>query len=334
MTRTPAVSVLLPVRDAEPWLEQALASLASQTFADFEVLIQDDGSTDASVAIAARYAADDGRFRLEHGPSAGIVSALTRARARARARVLARMDADDVSHPDRLARLVAAASAHPDVGFFASQIRYFPRDGLTEGLRLYEAWINGCLTHEAIVRDRLVECPMPHPAWMVRAEAFDALGGYRAGDFPEDYDLFLRAVEMGVRFHKVAEVLLDWRDFPTRASRTDTRYALERFRELKLDHLVRRVVSGGEQVVVAGERRPVGRWIRALQERGVDVVAWLDEGDGPGVRTVPACAWARAHVHARAHALAVARTHEDRTKLVQRLAEAGFREPERVTRLA
>ncbi len=332
MTAPPPVSVLLPVRDATPWLDEALASLEGQTCGEFEVLIQDDGSGDDSVDRARAVARRDPRFQVEAGPPGGLVAALRRARERAQGALLVRMDADDLARPRRLAALVEAARAHPEAAFFASRIRYFPREGLSEGMRAYEAWLNGCLSHEAIVRDRFVECPLPHPAWAIRAAVYDALGGYAEGDGPEDYDLFLRAVEAGVRFHKVPDVLLDWRERPTRTSRTDPRYGRGAFRRLKLRYLVRWI--GERDAVVAGGGKGARRWVRALSKAGVGASAW----DGEASR---ARACTRSHARAREGAreggrvaLAVARDHADREALVRRLQAAGWVEPLDLARLA
>src|SRR4029077_16547669 len=93
------------------------------------------------------------------------------------------------------------------------------------GMRSYVGRLNGLLDHNAITRDLFVESPFSRPTVMMRAELFRRLGGYREFDGPEDYDLWLRAHAAGARFATLAEVLLDWRDGPSRLSRTDPRYA-------------------------------------------------------------------------------------------------------------
>lgn len=273
---TPRLSVLLPVRDAAETLEPTLASLQAQTHTDFEVLVQDDGSRDRSEEIARRFAAGDPRFRLEQQPPRGIVAALNAAAKRARGPLLVRMDADDLAHPDRLGDLLAFADTHPDVAFFASRVRYVPREGLSAGMLRYEGWINGLLTHEAMHRDRFVECPLPHPAWAIRRDTFDALGGYREGDFPEDYDLFLRAATAGVRFGKVDRCLLDWRDHPARMSRTSQRFTLDRFFALKVEYLTPLLAERKRDVAVIGGGKHGKRWVRALAAEGLHVPYLMD----------------------------------------------------------
>ena len=287
MSAAPPLSVVLPVRDGGAFFPEALDSLAAQTFGDYELLIQDDGSTDGSLELARERARDDRRIHVESGPALGVVHAANRATERARAALILRMDADDVARPDRFARQVEFATAHPDVGMFGSRIAYFPRDALGDGMRHYEAWLNGVLTHDAIWRERFVEYPLPHPTTVVRAEVFRRVGGFRDGDFPEDYDFFLRAAAAGVRFGKHPDVLLDWRHGAHRTTGSDPRYGLDRFRALKVHHL--RAVLGDRPVALVGAGRAGKAWADALGASGIEPAMFVDEHQdriGPDVRGV------------------------------------------------
>jgi hypothetical protein len=174
----PIVSVLLPVRDEALYLAEALASLSAQTFSDFEVLVVDDGSTDGSSEIARDHARGDGRFRLVSQEALGIVAALEHGRAEARGRLIARMDGDDVALPGRLEAQVDAL-ADGALAACGGRVAYFPEEAVRDGARRYERWLNGLVTPEAAARDVFVECPLPHPALTVRADALAAAGGYR-----------------------------------------------------------------------------------------------------------------------------------------------------------
>jgi len=265
--------VLLPVRDGQETLPACLDSLAAQTFADHEVVAVDDGSSDATPAILAAAARADSRLRVVRTPPRGLVAALNTGLAHARGPLLARMDADDLCHPDRLVLQVRGLEADPRCAILGCRVEAGPVAG---GMRDYVAWLNGLLTHEDIVRDLLVESPLVHPSVMMRAEVLRDLGGYRAFDGPEDYDLWLRAHARGWRFGKCREVLLDWRDRPGRLTRADPRYAADRFRDLKLDALGRGPLRTPRGVVVWGAG-PVGKgWARALRGRGHDVSAFVE----------------------------------------------------------
>lgn len=269
------MSVLLPVRDGEAFLAEALDSLAAQTFADLEVVIVDDGSRDSSPELAAAYAARDRRFRVVRQAPAGIVAALERARYEARGRLLARMDADDVALPDRL-RLQVEALEREGLDAVGGAVEVVADGRVTDGLARYAAWLNALVTEEAAARDVFVECPLPHPTLVVRREALERAGGYRETGWPEDYDLVLRLWAAGARFRNVEPVVLRWRDRPERQSRVDPRYGEDAFRRCKVHHLRRTLLGGGRAAVVWGSG-PVGKgFARELLAAGVPVEAFVD----------------------------------------------------------
>jgi glycosyltransferase involved in cell wall biosynthesis len=272
---TPQVSVLLPVRDEAAYLGGALGSLSAQTFSDFEVLVVDDGSTDGSDEIAEAHAREDGRFRVLRQEPVGIVAALERGRASARGALIARMDGDDLALPGRLEAQVEALA---DGGLAAcgGRVSYFPEEAVRDGARRYERWLHGLVTAEAAARDVFVECPLPHPALTVRADALDSVGGYSDRGWPEDYDLVLRLWAAGHRFRNVEAPVLRWREHTARRSRSDPAYSLEAFVRCKVHYLQETLLPRFPSVVLWGAG-PVGKsFARQLQAQGTDVAAFVD----------------------------------------------------------
>lgn len=236
----------------------------------------DDGSTDGSRALLEQWARGDARVRVLAQPAEGLVAALNRGLAAARAPLLARMDADDRAHPLRLALQVAALDADPSLHAIGSRVGVLAEEGArNDGMRAYVAWQNALLTHDAIALDLFVESPLVHPSVTLRTAALRALGGYRAFDGPEDYDLWLRAFAAGWRFAKRPETLLDWRDGPGRLTRRDPRYGEGRFRALKADALVASRLEG--RAVVIWGAGPIGKaWAKELRARDVHVAAFVE----------------------------------------------------------
>ena len=271
----PRVSVLLPVRDAAPTLGPCLDSLLGQTLADHEVIAVDDGSTDGTGALLDARAAADPRLRVRHTPPRGLAPALNLALESVRAPILARMDADDVAFPERLARQAERLEGDPSTDVLSCRVELLGGSGKA-GMRAYIEWMNRLVDHEAIVRDLFVESPLVHPSVAMRTDALRRLGGYRDFDGPEDYDLWLRCWEAGLRFAKLRETLLAWRDQPRRLTRTDPRYAPERFRAVKLEALLRGPLSPGRPVILWGAG-PIGKgWARALGKAGHAAAAFVE----------------------------------------------------------
>jgi glycosyltransferase involved in cell wall biosynthesis len=274
----PRVSLLLPVRDAAPTLERALASCLTQTWRDLEIIAVDDHSRDGSSEILRAAAEHDPRVQVIPAPdSGGIVTALQTAVGAARGELLARMDADDVCHPTRIERQVALLDAQPDLALVGCQVSIRKPDGdLGEGYARYQEWLNACLTPEQIARERFIESPLPHPSVMMRCDALEAAGGYRDVPWAEDYDLWLRMLAAGMRIAKVPEVLLEWEDGESRLSRRDGRYSLENFQHCKAHHLARiaRMREHGAVIWGAG---PIGkRMARFLCEEGIAVHRFVE----------------------------------------------------------
>jgi glycosyltransferase involved in cell wall biosynthesis len=269
--------VLLPVRDAATTLGACLDSLAAQTLADHEVVAVDDGSTDGSGELLRARARTDARVRVLSTARRGLVSALNRALAEARAPLVARMDADDRAASDRLRLQAERLERDATVDVLGSRVRVVGAAGRPgEGMRAYVRWQNTLLDHDAMARDRFVESPLVHPSVALRRVAIETLGGWREFDGPEDYELWLRAFAAGLRFAKLAEVLLEWTDSPDRLTRTDPRYAPARFLALKLGVLSRGALAGGRPAVVWGAG-PVGKaWSRALRGTGHEVRAFVE----------------------------------------------------------
>jgi glycosyltransferase involved in cell wall biosynthesis len=274
----PAVSVLLPVRDGAATIDQAVASVLDQTWRDLELVIVDDGSADDTGARLAGWAGRDPRVRILRGPARGLVPALAEGLAACRAPLVARMDADDLCHPERLAAQLAFLDEHPELGVAASLVEGRTVDGqpLARGMARYLAWSNGLCTPEAIARERFVESPLVHPSAVLRRPVLMDAGGYRDGPFPEDYDLWLRLLGRGVRLAKVPRVLLTWREHPGRATRRDPRYGPRQHRALKIAALLEGPLATPRPLVFWGagiEGKPL---LRALLAHGHTPLAVLD----------------------------------------------------------
>jgi glycosyltransferase involved in cell wall biosynthesis len=207
MSKTPPLSVVMSVRNVARYVAQAIDSVLSQTFRDYEFIVIDDGSKDETAGILADYARRDPRIRLLRGPERGLSAALNLGIEHARAPLLARMDGDDVCLPARLQKQVAFLDANPDHVMVGSRCVLIDPDGCPihekPGIPLAHDQIDAMLLR--------MEWPLVHPAIMMRADAFKKTGGYlERYKTVEDHDVFLKLAEIG-KLANVNEVLFLYR---------------------------------------------------------------------------------------------------------------------------
>ena len=210
--KEPIVSVILSVRNGEPYLKQAIDSILAQSFEDFELIVVDNHSTDHSAQIVESY--QDERIILTRPEEPlHLAQALNHAASMARGEFVARMDADDISHPSRFEKQVAYLQEHPEVGILGSQICPIDEDGapITRG------HYHKPESHADIAWSLFFGCPLWHPTVMLRKSVIDELGWYSSPTIAgreeystEDYDLWCRAIAH-TQIHNLAETLLDYR---------------------------------------------------------------------------------------------------------------------------
>lgn len=206
------VSVLMSVRDGMPWLKDAIGSVLSQTFADFELVVVDDGSGDGTAAYLASLG--DPRVRVRRQEPAGLTASLNRALALSRASLVARLDADDLAVPERLARQVAFLDAHPGVGLLGSAAREVDPEG--REVRVVRPPVEDAAIRRALIRSN----PFVHSSVVVRRTVLDRAGGYDERlAVAQDYDLWMRLAAFG-KLANLPDVLVVRRLLPGRISAT------------------------------------------------------------------------------------------------------------------
>jgi glycosyltransferase involved in cell wall biosynthesis len=211
------VSVVMPVHNGGRDLDEALRSILDQSFEDFELIAVDDHSTDETPSRLKRAAEEDRRVRCLTSPGHGFVAAVNAGIAAGAGDWVARMDADDRSHPDRLARQLAHLGRHPDIDVLGTSVLVIDADGKAAGT------IRHPLEDVLIKLSLRAATTFAHGTVIVRRAVLDAAGGYRSERFPvEDYDLWCRLAINGARFANLDEPLYDYRLSAGGVSRTVT----------------------------------------------------------------------------------------------------------------
>jgi glycosyltransferase involved in cell wall biosynthesis len=290
----PQISVVLPVSNGFATIGAAVESILEQSSREWELIVVDDGSTDGTDAVLAGFSSSgaspavaSGHLRIVRTPHRGLVAALNTGLATATGDLIARMDADDRAHPDRLARQRAFLLENPHIGIVGSAAVTPPREG-NAGYRRYTEWVNGLTHWRQIRRARFIESPLIHPTVMFRRDLVDRHGGYREGPFPEDYELWLRWFAAGVKAAALPEPLLIWNDPPERFSRTPTAMQdRDAFYRIKAEYLARAVGEArrGRAVILWGGGRRTRRRFEPfeaalVETAGTEVAAIVDVAGG------------------------------------------------------
>ena len=246
----PKISVIMPAYNAEKYIKEAIDSILSQTYGDFELIVLNDCSKDRTEEIILSYR-DDRIVYLKNPQNMGVAATLNRGLAAARGEYIARMDADDISLPQRFEKQVAFLDAHPEIAVLGTNCETFDESG-----PLYTGW---SATDPAQMKvDLLFSCGLAHPSVMMRREVVQSLGGYDLEfEGMEDYDLWCRVAEShGVT--TLADILFRYRVHSGQVTKNPSEKYMARLRRLKMRQLSLLGISadcpGGE--LFCAEKRP------------------------------------------------------------------------------
>lgn len=251
---SPLVSVVLPVRNGGKFLNEAVGSILSQVFENLELLLIDDRSTDDAISALDK---SDRRLKVFTCKGRGVVDAFNTGFELARGEFVARMDADDISQPERIQCQLEYMENNPTMDLCGCCVDIFSDTGIKGGLARYQAWLNSVREPQQVHQQIFIESPLPNPGLFFRKTVLSQLNGYRNTGWPEDYDLLLRADAAQMRMGKPEPVLLRWREHESRLTHTDPLYDREKFMRAKSHFLVKHRLQG-RPVIIWGAG-PTGR---------------------------------------------------------------------------
>lgn len=272
----PFVSVILPFYNA-PFLKESIESILNQTYTNFELILIDNGSSDESTEIAKSYTKVL-NVRILNEPKRGVVFAANCGLKHAKGELIARMDADDISDSCRLENQVRLFEKNPMLGMVSGKVKYLGPEQ-NEGFIEYVNWLNSIQTPEEIHLNQFVEFPIANPSMMIRKKLFDEYGYYKEGDFPEDYEFFLRLQAGNVQMAKADQPVIAWRDTETRLTRSDNRYSQDSFFRIKAKYLAKWLRANNPnhpEVYIWGAGRLSRRRSDYLLKEGIEVRKYID----------------------------------------------------------
>jgi glycosyltransferase involved in cell wall biosynthesis len=281
----PLVSILLPFKNAEATLADALDSILQQSFQDWELILVENCPTDNSTEIAKAYATKDARIKLVTEPHPGIAWALNSGLKHCQGAFIARMDADDEMLPGRLEAQANYLLQNPAVGLVSGLVEFASAHAESTGYQLYVAQINSWLAREDIYNYRFVESPFAHPSVMFRKSLVENFGGYSTGSLPEDYELWLRWMASGVVMDKIPEVAIRWRDYEKRLSRNHENYAAKAFDKIRFKYMAEHLETQPDlpPIYIWGAGKLGRKKAKLLQSHGIQIAGFIDVAHKPGI---------------------------------------------------
>jgi len=270
----PLISILTPFKNTSKYLIECLDSIINQSYTNWELLIVDDHSIDDSYECVLAFAEKDKRIKLLKNGGSGIIEALRLAYSKSSGTYITRMDSDDIMHPDKLSIMLHHLQTHSKQHIALGLVQYFSGAGIGDGYAKYESWLNGLTQNGNNYQDIYKECVIPSPCWMLHRDDFDMCGAFSPNRYPEDYDLAFRFYKNKMCCIPSSSVLHYWRDYSTRASRTDAHYAENHFLELKVDYFLDLNYDVSRPLTLWGAGQKGKKVAKLLKQKGIKFI-WI-----------------------------------------------------------
>jgi glycosyltransferase involved in cell wall biosynthesis len=278
MMKNVCVSVLLPYRNADHVILRSLDSIKPQ-LQNNELILVENQVEDSIIVDQFIQRNPELNIRKFKEIAPGIVQALNTGLQQCNGEFIARMDADDEMLPSRLELQSAYLRANPEIDLVSGCVEYVGNIEDSRGFAFYVDQLNEIKTVDEISQLRFIESPFAHPSVMFRKSAIQDQELYKNGNFPEDYELWLRWLQQGRKMAKIDSMVLRWYDSENRLSRTDFRCSKSSFTWLKIEYLTHWIntnVHPNKEIIIAGVGKLARPMIEQLIKNGIIVKGITD----------------------------------------------------------
>lgn len=269
------ISILMPFRNAEPWIGETIASILSQTYTDWEIIAINDHSNDESERVLQSF--HDERIHIFQNTGKGIIAALQTALKEAKGSYITRMDADDLMPENRLKLFAEAIADSPAKTVVTGRVRYFAMGSVSEGYLKYQDWLNERCENQDHFKHIYRECVVASPNWICRTEDIINHRLFEKLEYPEDYDLVFEWYKHDFRIKCLNEETLLWREHPLRTSRNSEHYQQASFFELKLRRFIEIDYKAGDRILVLGRGQKQKFCEVIFNSHGIDLEGITDK---------------------------------------------------------
>ena len=268
------VSILIPFKNVEKFLDECISSIISQTYTNWEIIAINDHSTDKSAIILEKYAVKDKRIKSALNTGKGIISALQYAYKLSSGTYITRMDSDDIMLPNKIEVMLSTLLTNGPKHIAIGKVKYFAKNGVNDGYKKYEEWLNKLTETGNNYSEIYKECVIPSPCWMVHKTDFDLVDAFNPTTYPEDYDLAFRFYKHNIKCIPCNIILHKWRDYSTRTSRTSEHYAQNYFLDIKLDYFLELEYKATKNLIVWGAGKKGKEIAKKLQTKNINFI-WV-----------------------------------------------------------
>ena len=275
MVSNPLVSIIMAIKDTEPYLPACLDSIRGQSYPNWELIAVNDHSTDRTPEILEAYAKKDARIRVFHSDRPKLIPTLKHGYPHCQGTLINRMDSDDKMPDYKLEVLVKEWQKYGKGTIIAGGTEHFVDEGeVGEGFRRYEEWLNDIARRGAHYEEIYQECVIPSHCWIIHKDDFARVDAFNPEVYPEDYDLCFRFYKDGLNVVGIDRILHYWRDRSNRISRTWEEYKDNRYFDLKLRYFYELDRDKSRPLVLWGAGRNGKDMAKLLQAQG-DTFHWV-----------------------------------------------------------
>ncbi len=270
------VSILVPFKNTAEFLTECLDSILAQSFTKWELLIVDDHSTDNSYDVVLAFAERESRIKLFKNDGFGIILALRKAFEQSTGEFITRMDSDDRMPPNKLELMLKDLQKYGKRHVALGLVTYFSKDGIGDGYKSYEEWLNRLTKSGNNYSEIYKECVIPSPCWMLHRTDLERCDAFNPEIYPEDYDLAFRFYKHNIKCIPTQNILHYWRDHKNRASRTDDHYAENNFLELKTDYFIELDYNPNRPLAIWGAGQKGKKIAKLLRSKNINFQWFCD----------------------------------------------------------
>lgn len=242
----------MPYKNCAVFLDETITSIINQTYKNWELIAVNDNSEDNSENVLLKYKGS--RIKTIKNNKTGIIEALKTGFKLSKGKYITRMDADDISLPNKLEELINAITKYSKNTVAIGLVKYFKSNGekIGNGYLNYQNWINSLAKNNKSFTEIYKECPIPSPSWLMLKKEFEKIGGFNSKIYPEDYDLAFRMYKHNLKLVSTKNIVHLWRDYPTRTSRTNKNYKDNKFINIKIKYFLEIDRNKDKPLIVLG----------------------------------------------------------------------------------